>query len=311
MTPAHTAVTLARRLTDRFLHSGMLAVYSAGDGDSAHIRAAHLNSVIRLTPYTMVASIGNGALVVWAWRDDVTMAMLAWLMLLYALSGTAILGWWRGRHRTRTMATPAAIRHANVHANLLALVWSALPICWFAHASPQQQLLVATLVTGMLSAGAFVLSPLPVASVVYVIILALGGIIACWQTGGHIFAAVGVLLTVYALIVILGVLAASRKATALLQSQAEAKRQEHMMTVLLHDFEQNAAEALWETGLDGCVAHHSPRLATLLGLDEGQLREQPFLELLVQIGTDVSGLRAALDNERPFKELRLSAAACR
>jgi diguanylate cyclase (GGDEF)-like protein/PAS domain S-box-containing protein len=309
MTPAHTAVTLARRLTDRFLHSGMLAVYSAGDGDSAHIRAAHLNSVIRLTPYTMVASIGNGALVVWAWRDDVTMAMLAWLMLLYALSGTAILGWWRGRHRTRTMATPAAIRHANVHANLLALVWSALPICWFAHASPQQQLLVATLVTGMLSAGAFVLSPLPVASVVYVIILALGGIIACWQTGGHIFAAVGVLLTVYALIVILGVLAASRKATALLQSQAEAKRQEHMMTVLLHDFEQNAAEALWETGLDGCVAHHSPRLATLLGLDEGQLREQPFLELLVQIGTDVSGLRAALDNERPFKELRLSAAA--
>jgi diguanylate cyclase (GGDEF)-like protein/PAS domain S-box-containing protein len=237
------------------------------------------------------------------------MGMLAWLVLVYALSGTAILGWWRGRRRVRTMATPAAIRHANVHANLLALVWSALPICWFANASPPQQLLVATLVTGMLSAGAFVLSPLPVASVVYVIIFASGGIIACWQTGGHIFVAVGVLQTVYALIVILGVLAASRKSTALLLSQAEAKRQERMMTVLLHDFEQNAAEALWETGLDGCVAHHSPRLATLLGLDEAQLREQPFLELLAQIGADVSGLRAAMDNERPFKELRLSAAA--
>ena len=312
MTPAHPVAALvvafARRLRERWSRSGMLAVYSAGDRDSAQIRAAHLNSVIRLTPYTMAANIGNGALVVWAWRDEVSIGMLVWLALLYALSGTAILGWWRGRHRVRTLATPAAIRHANVHANLLALVWAALPICWFAHATSQQQLLVVALVTGMLAAGAFVLSPLPVAAVVYVIIFALSGLIALWRTGEHLYLAVGVLQTVYALIVILGALAVSRKATALLQSQAEAKRQEHMMAVLLHDFEQNAAEALWETGLGGCVAHHSPRLATLLGLDETELRERPFLDLLAQIGADVARLRAAMDLERPFKELHLSAA---
>ena len=312
MTPAHPVAALvvafARRLRERWSRSGMLAVYSAGDRDSAQIRAAHLNSVIRLTPYTMAANIGNGALVVWAWRDEVSIGMLVWLALLYALSGTAILGWWRGRHRVRTLATPAAIRHANVHANLLALVWAALPICWFAHATSQQQLLVVALVTGMLAAGAFVLSPLPVAAVVYVIIFALSGLIALWRTGEHLYLAVGVLQTVYALIVILGALAVSRKATALLQSQAEAKRQEHMMAVLLHDFEQNAAEALWETGLDGCVAHHSPRLATLLGLDETELRERPFLDLLAQIGADVARLRATMDLERPFKELHLSAA---
>ena len=309
MTPAHPLVALARRLADRFLHTGMLAVYSAGDRDSAQIRAAHLNSVIRLTPYTMVANIGNGALVVWAFRDIVSPGMLAWLAALYMLCIFALLGWWRGRHRVRTMATPAAIRHANVHANLLALVWAALPIFWFAHASPQQQLLVVALVTGMLAAGAFVLSPLPVAAVVFVVIFAASGIIACWQTGDHIFVAVGVLQTIYALIVILGTLAASRKATALLQSQAEAKRQERMMAVLLHDFEQSAAEALWETGLDGCVAHHSPRLAALLGLAEHVLREHPFLGLLSRIGADVAPLRAAMDSERPFKDLRLSALA--
>ena len=312
MTPAHPVAALvvafARRLRERWSRSGMLAVYSAGDRDSAQIRAAHLNSVIRLTPYTMAANIGNGALVVWAWRDEVSIGMLVWLALLYALSGTAILGWWRGRHRVRTLATPAAIRHANVHANLLALVWAALPICWFAHATSQQQLLVVALVTGMLAAGAFVLSPLPVAAVVYVAIFALSGLIALWRTGEHLYLAVGVLQTVYALIVILGALAVSRKATALLQSQAEAKRQEHMMAVLLHDFEQNAAEALWETGLDGCVAHHSPRLATLLGLDDTELRERPFLDLLAQIGADVARLRATMDLERPFKELHLSAA---
>jgi len=309
MTPAHPVAAFVRRLLDGWWRDGMLAVYSAGDRDSAQIRAAHLNSVIRLTPYTMVANIGNGALVIWAYRDNRPDGMLVWLALLYTLCLFALLGWWRGRHRVRTMASPEAIRHANVHANLLALVWAALPVLWYAHAAPQQQLLVTALVTGMLAAGAFVLSPLPVAAVVFVVIFATSGVIACWRTGDRIFLAVGVLQTIYACIVILGTLAASRKATALLQSQAEAKRQERMMTVLLHDFEQNASEALWETGLDGCVVHHSPRLATLLGLDETLLREQPFLELLARIGADVSRLRATMQAERPFKELRLYAAA--
>ena len=308
MTPAHPVVALLRRLADRWLRSGMLAVYNAGDRDSAQIRAAHLNSVIRLTPYTMAANIGNGALVLWAFRDDLAMGMVAWLALLYGLCAAALLGWWRGRHRVRTMASPAAIVHANVHANLLALVWAVLPILWFAHATSQQQLLITALVTGMLAAGAFVLSPLPVAAVVFVAIFAASGIIACWQTGDRIFVAVGVLQTIYALIVILGTLATSRKATALLQSQAEAKRQERMMAVLLHDFEQNAAEALWETGLDGCLAHHSPRLATLLGLHDVDLRARPLLDLLASIGADAAPLRAAMETERPFKELRLSAA---
>ena len=159
----------------------------------------------------------------------------------------------------------------------------------------------------MLAAGAYVLSPLPVAAVVFVSIFASSGVIACVLTGDRIFVAVAVLQTIYAAIVILGTLATSRKATALLQSQAEAKRQERMMAVLLHDFEQNAAEALWETGLDGCVAHHSPRLATLLGLDEGLLRTRPFLDLLAGIGADIAALREAMGGERPFKELRLSA----
>jgi len=307
MTPAHPVAAFARRLADGWWRTPMLAVYTDGDRDSAQIRAAHLNAVIRLTPFTMAANFLNGALVVWAYRDNRPAGMWVWLAALYALCLMALAGWWRGRHRVRTMATPAAIRHANVHANLPALVWAVLPILWFAQAQAQQQILVVALVTGMLAAGAFVLSPLPVAATWFVAIFASAGVIACWLTGDRVFVAVGCLQTIYALVVVLGTWAMSRKATALLKSQAEAKRQERMMAVLLHDFEQNAAEALWETGRDGCVAHHSPRLSTLLGLDEALLRERPFLELLARIGVDAAPLHAALEAERPFKELRLSA----
>jgi diguanylate cyclase (GGDEF)-like protein/PAS domain S-box-containing protein len=308
MLTARPFADLARRLAARWPGAGMLEVYRAEDRDSAQIRAAQLQAVVRLTPYTMAANIGNGALVLWAWRADIPAGMVAWLALLCALAGLALLGWWRGRRRVRTMATPRAIRRASVNANLLALVWAALPVLWFADASAPQQLLVVALVTGMLAAGAFVLSPLPLAAVAYAAIFALSGIVALWRTGEHLYLAVGVLQVIYALIVILGALAVSRKSTLLLQSQAEARRQERMMAVLLHDFEQNAAEALWETGLDGHVAHHSPRLASLLGLDEAALRQAPLLELLARQGVDVAPLRGALDEQRPFKELRLSAA---
>ena len=68
MTPAHPVAAFARRLADGWWRSGMLAVYTDEDRDSAQIRAAHLGAVIRLTPYTMAANFGNGALVVWAYR---------------------------------------------------------------------------------------------------------------------------------------------------------------------------------------------------------------------------------------------------
>jgi len=194
-----------------------------------------------------------------------------------------------------------------VHANLPALVWAALPVLWFAHALPQQQVLVVALLTGMLAAGAFVLSPLPVAATWFVAIFASAGVIACWLAHDRIFVIVGCLQIIYALVVALGTLTLSRKATILLKSQAEARRQERVMAVLLHDFEQNAAEALWETGRDGCVVHHSPRLAALLGMDEALLRARPLLELLARGGADVAPLRAALDAERPFKDLLLHA----
>ena len=103
MTPAHPVAAFVRRVLDGWWRTGMLAVYTAGDRDSAQIRAAHLNSVIRLTPYTMAANIGNGALVVWAWRDDVPVGMLVWLALLYGLCVFALLGWWASRN-----AAPAA-----------------------------------------------------------------------------------------------------------------------------------------------------------------------------------------------------------
>jgi len=306
-TVQHPIERLYRRAFGKEHGAAMLAVYSNDDYESAQIRASHLNEVVRLTPYTMAANVGNGALMIWAFRGHIPVGMRIWLTVLYAVSGFATLQWWRRRHRLHTVASPRTIHRATKQACTLALIWAVLPLAWFGHATPAQQLLVATLVTGMLAAGAFVLSALPVASVAWVTIFSLSGLGALWQSGEPLFIGVGVMLSFYATIVVLGSLAAARKSTALWRSRAEALRQERMMAVLLHDFEQHAAEALWETGPDGRITHHSPRLAAVLGLSEHELTGAPFLSLLERLGPSAAGtLRSTMDAGRPFRELRLS-----
>ena len=95
MTPANPVVAFARRLADGWWRSGMLAVYVDEDRDSAQIRAAHLGAVIRLTPFTMAANFLNGALVLWAYRDNRPAGMWVWLAALYALCLMALTGWCR------------------------------------------------------------------------------------------------------------------------------------------------------------------------------------------------------------------------
>jgi diguanylate cyclase (GGDEF)-like protein/PAS domain S-box-containing protein len=295
-----------RRLLARLRRSTLLRVYEAADVESAGIRAAHLNAVTRFTPHTMAIILGNGALVIWAFWSSVPPGMWAWLALLYGVSGTGAANWWRERRRVRTLASPKAIHRATIHASLLALVWAVLPLVWFPQASPEQRLLLATLVTGMLSAGAFVLSPLPLASLAYVVIFTLAGMGALWQTGVHLFIGVAVLLLLYAMLVAGGALVACRKATELLLARAQAQRQERMLAVLLQDFEQGAADALWETDAAGALTHHSPRLPALLGVARNELRGSPFLDALVAQGADVGALRDALASGRPFRDVRVS-----
>ncbi len=278
--------------------------YHAGDHESALIRGAHFNAVGRLTPFAMAANMANGALVLWAFRADLPSGLWWWWLGLMLVSAQGMLGAWRRRRILRDTASRRTVKHATWHAGLLAGVWGLMPMIWFPQASPSQQLLIATLVTGMLGAGAFLLSPLPHASLAYTLVFCVAGATALWRAGDPTFAGVAALLAFYAAIVMLGAVFAFRKSTALLRSQAEAVRHEQMLAVLLQDFEQHAGEALWETGLGGELKHLSPRLADLLGVHADDLRDRSLLDWLTTHSADgAATLTRALDAGRPFRDI--------
>jgi len=291
----------------RSLHADILAMYRSGDAESARIRAAHLGAVLRLTPYTMAAHVGSAGLVVSVFWPRVPAALWAWLAVLAFTAGLTLLAWQRHRQRRPTTVSPRVVGRATVHATVLAAIWSAIPLFAFPGASTGQQMTIATLVTGMIGAGGFVLSPLPLASLSYIGVYALAALGALWRQGEPALAGVAALVGLYAPMVSIGSLSAWRKSTALLRSQEASARQEQMLSVLLQDFEHQAGEALWETGSDGHLKHLSPRLAELLGLNDGDIGERRFLAVLEGLGPEGAlRLRQAMDSGRPFRALPLS-----
>jgi diguanylate cyclase (GGDEF)-like protein/PAS domain S-box-containing protein len=288
------------------LRAGIRSMYASADREAARIRGAHLGEVSRLTPHAMAANAASAALVLWAFGDKRPAGLWVWWGVLMLISGLALLGWLHRSKRHFETASIRAVHRATTQAALLAGVWAVLPLTWFAGLAPQEQLVIATLFTGMLGAGTFMLSPLPLASLAYAAIYTVSSLGALLLAREPAYLGVVVLLIFYSSMTVTGSLSMWRKATALLLSQANAVRQEQMLAVLLHDFEQHAGDALWETNVEGHLNHVSPRLAELLGVGAAEARRQPLLALLMERCSDgVTALQRALDAGRPFRELML------
>lgn len=291
----------------RGIRAGVAAMYDGADRASAQLRAAQLATILRLTPFAMLANVGSGLAVLWAFAPSPPSGMLLWFAALAAVAALATLNWWRHRHRRIETVSSRAARRATRSAALLAGVWSVMPLLWFPGATTAQQILIATLLTGMLGAGTFMLSTMPRAAIAYAAIYTGAALGALMRTHDGAFAGVAALIALYSPMVVLGALAAWRKSAALIASQHEAVRQERMLSVLLQDFEQHAGEALWETGMSGHLQHLSPRLAELLGVTEDDIRSQPLLALLERRAVEgFDELQRALDAGAPFRDLPMA-----
>ncbi|WP_197026551.1 putative bifunctional diguanylate cyclase/phosphodiesterase [Hylemonella gracilis] len=289
------------------LRADIAAMYDGDGPEAARLRGAHLSSVIRLTPPLMFANVGSGTLTLWSFAPAIPAGLWAWMAALCAVCGMAMLNWAQRRGRPVLSASPRSVRRATLHALLLACAWGVLPLLWFEGATVGQQLTFVALISGMLGAGSFVLSPLPYASLAWASAITLGSILALINVGTAPAAKVGLLVGLYAPIVVLGSLVNWYKSTALLRAQAQSARQEQMLSLLLQDFEQNAGDALWETDATGRLRQASQRLRELLGLPPDAREVGLLLDQLSQrcIG-GAEELGQQLASKQAFRDLRLA-----
>jgi len=288
-------------------------VYWSDDPASAETRARHLAVITRLTPLMMLANLGNGALcMATLWGSIPVAGMLVWLAVLLAVCALPMRSWWSHRDRPRLQASPRAVRHATWHAATLALVWAAPPLIWFGDLSAHRQLVVAVTSAGMLSAGAFALSPLPSAGLAWVGVLGLGLLGTLLRSGEPLYLFLAALMAIYVGVLVVVVRWSARQANARIVSEREAERQSQMVALLLRDFEEHSADVLWEIDRQGSFTHVSSKLASLLGEGGQAVMAQGLVEALAQRcpgGLDAEGMRAlrrALAQDKPFRDVLLT-----
>lgn len=296
-------MTRAEGIGDRLRRT--FELYADGDVESARIRAEHLGQLVRLTPMLMAANLIAGGLVWLAVGRAGGVWLAAWLGLLALLAVLGIAGWWVGRQRVAAKVSRKGFRRGTLHAALLGLCWGLAAALWFAPAAPAERVLIATLVTGMLGAGAFALAMLPWASLAYTWLIVAGALVALWRAGDPIFMAVAVLLLSYASVVSLAAMALARQSGALLRARFAHARQQQVVSLLLRDFEENASDALWETDAAGHLVHRSARLASLLGMKQEQLAEVRLPQWFAARSQEAGPLLASWALGRPFRDLKL------
>ena len=286
--------------------------HKAFDRDSAELRARLLATVTRLTPLMALANLVNAAIVM-VLLDGVVplLERMVWFTLLAALCASALRSWWRHRRAAPPRVSPRALRHAAVGSGLLGLVWAAMAAAWFPGADHGQQMVIMCIVLGTMCGGAFALAPVPLAALAHVGTLGLGALVALLRSDGVGNPVLPVLLAVYTGVLAVSVLATARNFVARLRSEREAARQGQLVGLLLRDFEEHAADVLWECGQTGLLTHVSPRLSSALALSTAELQAGTLLDALCarqapgESDGHLAALRAALRLGQAFRDMVL------
>ncbi len=280
-------------------------LYRATDRESAEIRAQLLQQSIALTPALMVANALCVVMIIASLGAAGGLALWLWAATLLAVCLKGLHNWRLSRRRRIITVSTRAFSRATLHATAMGLAWAFVPLWWFPSASGAQQVLIASLVTGMLSAGAFALANMPMASIAFACTIALGSLGALWLTAQPLFIPVAVLLLCYTVIVMLGAMAAARQSTSLLRARGAQAKQARLLSLLLRDFEANASDALWETGTNGVLKQASPRLAEVFGAQAEQLMSTPFVDWLHHRVQEAEPVLATFGAGQPFRDLRV------
>lgn len=278
------------------------------DADTAaRVRAAQLQAVFRFTPMTMLVNLVNAALVADTIGDQVDRRALgAWVFALMLIVAFGVRAWYAGRGRApRLTASPRAIRRATMHAGLLATVWAVLPLVWFPTVDAQAQLVVGTVVTGMICAGGFALATVPPAATAYITVLSMGSFAGLLLSDSPYRFLLMALLVGYASIVVLSANSTGRLFIDRLVAEADLRERGQVIALLLAEFEENGSDWLFELDASFNIVKHSARFADVSHTGGNLLQGLSLFDLIDGEGRDE--LQTRMQKGRPFRNAEVSA----
>ncbi len=245
------------------------------------IRAKQIDAVRRAIPVTMAVTMLNVAIVLilfWGrgWNDFLAI----WGVTLAAVALVAFRSWQRSHASPPQEASPRAAQRMLRQAFFLAAIWGTLPLALFSRIEPTSQLILACLMVGMMSGGAFTLSTFPRPGLVYlatVTVACTGALLLC-GTGPYLVTAVFLLLLAF--FMARNIVSQGNLFLGNLKAQLELERQTEIISLLLKDFQDNASDWLWQTDAEGHLVDVPERFADVAQLPLPLLKGSHFADVL-------------------------------
>lgn len=278
------------------------------------IRAKQIDAVTQAIPVTMAVTMLNVAIVLilfWGrgWNDFLAI----WGMTLAVTASLAVRAWRRSHQNPPQEASPRAARQMLRQAFFLAAIWGTLPLALFSRVEPTSQLILACLMVGMMSGGAFTLSTFPRAGLVYLATVTIACTGALWLCGAGPYLMTAVFLLLFAFFMARNIVSQGNLFLGNLKAQLELERQTEIISLLLKDFQENASDWLWQTDAEGHLVDVPQRFADVAQLPLPLLKGSHFADVLDMLCPDdksaaynVVGL---MEHAEPLHEMNLKVVA--
>ncbi|MGU3362841.1 putative bifunctional diguanylate cyclase/phosphodiesterase [Methylobacterium sp. M6A4_1b] len=246
------------------------------------VRAARLDEVLQLAPYLAVTNAVVAATVIllfWSESRQLYLSILFFCIVLPATLATI-----EARRQRLRRPDPTGIlmgyRIAGAFALILGMSWSSMPLMLFPNSDAEGRMYVVAICAGLL-ATTYIFSTLPHLGLAFAVPIAMGSLIALAFTGGTVACSLAAMLGIYSAFVILTAGRMGRLSEQRIIDRVRVGEQNETISLLLHDFEANTSDWLWETDTEGRLQHVSERIGQVAGELPGALHQAPLAALFL------------------------------
>jgi PAS domain-containing protein len=256
-----------RRSSGGLSLSELFFITPATDFTTEQVRQAQIDSLVRLLPFTSVINLINAIMVAVTLSGSVpTLQLGAWLGVIAALGAARVVAAKKRRARGGD-AAKVPLSSILKGVILAAALWTVPPLLWFDGVGANEKLMIALVVTGMLSGASIVLATVPPAAFAYVWILSLSMFWAELKLGTPLLSVTAI---AYGLILSASSLWFVRQFVAHFRAQLELGEKSDMIE-LLREFDASGSDWLWELDRDFRLTYVSREMVSHLGIKASDL----------------------------------------
>ncbi len=306
-----TSQTTSQFAKPRIDVRALLGLYDPADTtDWGPIRAAQMNAGSQLALFMLAANLLGATLVALNFAHLVPVWQLAsWGALVGAVGVAVAFRRLSARHRTERVASLGEVRDTLLDGLSLGAVWSIAPLLFGSQADAGASLGLWIVLSILMAASAVAMAALPLATIAFMIVL--GSALAAWL-GLTVSPALGAAALLFTALLIIACYARGKALVVIRAGEIALNERDETVSLLLREFEDQAADWLWEIDAQRRVVRANPRFAVSLGVDPKAINGMPFLQVLAgpawdsgEFAPELRDMADKLKKREPFRDLLL------